>query len=85
MKIDCREATALTSTALERKLSTREILWLAVHRLICGPCRVYKKQMETMRRCAARIAATDDLPRETLPQGARERIRARLQAADEVD
>lgn len=85
MRIDCREATALTYAALERKLSARESLRLTVHSLICGPCRVYKKQMETMRRYAARIVATDDPLPATLPQGARDRIWAKLQAADEAD
>ena len=85
MKIECSEASTLTSASYDRKLTAGEIVRLAIHRLICGPCRLYKKQLETMRRCASRLAGNDEPPRETLKQDARERIRARLQARDKAD
>ena len=66
MKIDCSEASTLTSASYDRKLTAGEIVRLAIHRLICGPCRLYKKQLETMRRCATRLAGNDEPPLETL-------------------
>ena len=80
--VDCREATALAQAALDRPLTPWERLKLGIHRLICGPCRIYQRQIEMLRRVSAELGrrGTDDA---ALDDGARQRIRARLRGGHE--
>lgn len=71
----CEKASRLASIAHDRRLTPREFVGLWIHRAICGPCRIYRKQLHTLRNAArdlnhAQTVAMDD--------PARERIRARL-------
>jgi len=50
-----------------------------VHRLMCGPCRVYRRQLELLRCHAAKLAASS--PDIRLDGDARDRIRAQLRGA----
>jgi hypothetical protein len=78
----CEKASTLTSIALDRKLTVRESIGLTIHRAICGPCRLYLKQIQLLRRGAQALAepAATERP---LENGARDRIRERLRAARE--
>lgn len=55
--IKCREATRLASEALDRQLSPGERLSLALHRLICPPCRRFAEQLQWMRQMARTFVA----------------------------
>ncbi|WP_369920223.1 zf-HC2 domain-containing protein [Marinomonas polaris] len=47
--IKCKQATQMLSERLDHPLSTKEKMALAMHTAICGPCRQFGKQMETIR------------------------------------
>jgi predicted anti-sigma-YlaC factor YlaD len=78
----CEKAATLTSIALDRKLTLGESVGWIIHRALCGPCRMYLKQMQTLRRGTRALAepAAEEPPLET---AARERIREQLRAAQE--
>ena len=77
----CQEASQLTSAEFDRTLSFSERLRLGLHRLICGPCRLYRRQMALLRAQVERLAKTHTTT--TLDDAARARIRARLRAPAE--
>ena len=77
--IDCREATQLTSAELDRPLTRRERIRLSLHRLLCAPCRFYRRQLELLRNQAAKLAESS--PDVGLDEQARERIRTHLRSA----
>lgn len=78
--VDCHEASVLATAAYERPLTLRERLRLALHRLFCGPCRLYKRQLRLLRAQLARLGPTVGNDDAQLDTSARERIRARLRA-----
>tara|TARA_R110001606_G_scaffold384335_1_gene547136 strand:+ start:361 stop:552 length:192 start_codon:yes stop_codon:yes gene_type:complete len=47
--IKCKQATQMLSEKLDRPLSAKEKINLAMHTAMCGPCRQFGKQMETIR------------------------------------
>ena len=47
--IKCKQATQMLSERLDRPLSTKEKMTLAMHTAMCGPCRQFGQQMETLR------------------------------------
>lgn len=47
--IKCKQATQMLSEKLDRMLSAKEKINLAMHTAICTPCRQFGKQMETIR------------------------------------
>jgi hypothetical protein len=47
--IKCKQATQMLSEKLDRPLSGKEKINLAMHTAICTPCRQFGKQMETIR------------------------------------
>lgn len=86
MMIDCREAAVLSSAELDRRLRRGERFSLWLHRLVCPACRLYKRQLEAMRRVARRFgeAPADSgvaSPPARLDDAARARLRERLRAA----
>ncbi|MGH8596426.1 MAG: zf-HC2 domain-containing protein [Gammaproteobacteria bacterium] len=79
--INCREATTLAIAAQDRRLSLS--LWrrlqLSLHWLICARCRIYRRQLETMRDAAQALRETPlATPGGGLSEDARKRLRARL-------
>lgn len=80
--LDCRGATELAQSGLDRRLSHWARFTLGLHRLLCGPCRVYKRQIAQLRRLTLQLRGADEGgPR--LATTARERIRARLSSASD--
>jgi predicted anti-sigma-YlaC factor YlaD len=75
--LDCRQATELAQAGLDRPLSAWARCKLALHRLVCEPCRIYKRQVVQLRRLTAGLRDTAE-PSPQLDSAARERIRARL-------
>lgn len=88
--IDCREAAMLSSAELDRPLQRGERLSLWLHRLVCPACRLYKRQLEAMRRVARRFGDTSTEPGAQPPpvrldEAARARLRERLRDAARGD
>lgn len=59
MRLTCKQATALVSQGLDRKLSPGERLTLRLHLLICSACSKFVRQSEFIRRAARRMANHD--------------------------
>ncbi|MGE3772295.1 MAG: hypothetical protein AB7I32_05180 [Gammaproteobacteria bacterium] len=80
--LNCREAVALAHAEEDRLLTLRERVGLALHRLYCAPCRLYRRQLDLMRAVMAGLRAT---PPEAppMPDALRERLRQRLAARDD--
>jgi len=59
--IKCKQATQMLSEKLDRPLSAKEKMSLAVHTAICPPCRLFGKQMETIREISKSYTKTPDV------------------------
>lgn len=77
MMMNCEKASTLASAAFDRKLSLVEFLGVWAHRIICAPCRAYRKQLLTLRRHLVRLG-DDAAPAAPMDSAAKDRIRARL-------
>ncbi len=62
MRLTCKQATALISQGLDRRLSRWERLILRLHLLICDACGHFEKQSAFIRRAMRRLAGDDDAP-----------------------
>ncbi|MBM3342453.1 MAG: zf-HC2 domain-containing protein [Betaproteobacteria bacterium] len=56
MRLTCKQAAALLSQGLDRKLSPWERTRLRLHLLACDACRNFVKQIEFIRRAIRRVA-----------------------------
>lgn len=75
----CREATRLQSEALDHPLGLWKRIGLRIHLVLCTWCRRYGKQIGFLRSAAQRQEEHEkSLPPQSLPSGARERIKRRL-------
>ena len=74
----CEQASTVASAAFDRRLTVSEFIGLWIHRALCAPCRIYRKQLIAMRQRASTLAeeAPTDAP---MDGSAKDRIRARLQ------
>ncbi len=77
--LTCKEASALVSQSLDRRLGWRERALLRLHLWACDACTLFRRQMEFLRAAARqyarRSAAVESL---RLSDGARERIKRTL-------
>ena len=71
----CKDVTELTSEAFDRKLTFAERIQLTIHRMICPPCRTYKRQMNLLKENLDRLPGQSN---ESMNSDAKERIRERL-------
>ncbi|MGB1882408.1 MAG: hypothetical protein ACPHUF_00770 [Gammaproteobacteria bacterium] len=76
----CEKASRLTLIERERTLTPGEKIGLTFHRLICGPCRLYRKQIETMQNVASRLGTPGEADTVAMAGDVKARIRARLAA-----
>ncbi len=74
----CEQASTVASAAFDRRLSVSEFIGLWIHRALCGPCRIYRKQLLAMRR-RARVLTEESPTTAPMDDAAKDRIRARLQ------
>lgn len=75
--LDCRKASELAQASLDRPLSRWVRFQLGAHRLICAPCRMYKRQLAQLRRLGSQLRDSAGST-QRLDDAARERIRAYL-------
>ena len=73
----CRTAAELSGRSLDAPLSIPERVGLAVHTLLCGPCRRFRRQLARLD-AVCRGAADEATGDATLPTEARKRIAAAL-------
>lgn len=82
MIVSCKKAAKIASDALERRLSLRERIGLATHGMMCRACRLYIKQLRTIRLVARRYAQEELSPTITsqkpAPNDVRKRIKDKL-------
>ncbi|MBR0565871.1 zf-HC2 domain-containing protein [Azoarcus sp. L1K30] len=55
--LTCKEATRLSSEALDRELNLRERLSLRMHILMCTGCTNFEEQMRHLRKITRRYAS----------------------------
>jgi len=79
--VSCEEATTLALAGCDRTLRRGERLRLALHRLFCTPCRIYRRQLTQLRAFSARLNGQPPAPEQALPDDARARLAARLRSA----
>jgi len=72
--LTCKQASALVSQSLDRRLSWHERLALRAHLWVCDACARFKRQMTFLRAAMRRT----DRPLLTLTPDARKRIGRRL-------
>ncbi|MGR8920518.1 MAG: zf-HC2 domain-containing protein [Gammaproteobacteria bacterium] len=82
--INCERVAALTREGRDRPLGRWLTLKLTIHRFICGPCRFYKRQLDTLGRAAAALGE-DAGAQVAMDDAARDRIRERLRAAQRTE
>ena len=59
MMLSCRDTTRLASEALDQPLSWWQRLQVAMHLMMCGPCRRARRLMRLLRDAAARLGQED--------------------------
>jgi hypothetical protein len=85
--LSCKEYSQLVSEELDRPLSLWDRASMAMHRLMCPPCTVIRKQIDLLRE-GCRYVPSDN-PDETdercvLPDEARQRIKTILRETHKV-
>lgn len=75
----CERASELTSASYDRRLTPTEFIGLWIHRALCEPCRIYRRQMLKLREHAGKLGDTPP-PDAALDTAAKDRIRERLRA-----
>lgn len=77
--LTCREATRLSASAMDRPLTIRERGNLFIHRLLCGYCRNYRRQLRLLRKWTRRLGRPD-VPTGAagMPSASASRIKKRL-------
>ena len=80
--LSCKEASALASSELDRKLPLLQRLGLRTHLMMCKYCRRYKKQLQMLRDMARQYEAMElsASPSERLSPEAVDRIANKLKA-----
>ena len=79
--LNCKEFSRLLSEGLDRPLSTWDRASMAMHRLICPPCNMIRKQIDMLRKtCRYLPSDSSDGTDETciLPDDVRMRIKKML-------
>lgn len=67
MMLSCKEASRLSSQALDRKLATGERFALRFHLMLCGACTRVDRQFRFLRRAMAEMPAPARTSDETKP------------------
>lgn len=76
--LNCKEFSQLVSEGFDRPLSMWDRASIAMHRLMCPPCKVIKKQIDMLRKSCRYIPSDDPDATDItcdLPDDARKRIK----------
>jgi len=76
--LSCKDVTRLLSESMDHSLPLGKRVGVRLHLLVCKFCARYERQLLLIRETVQRLAATEDVPGETLSAEARERIRKAL-------
>ncbi|MFZ0709893.1 MAG: hypothetical protein WAM53_07625 [Terrimicrobiaceae bacterium] len=78
--LTCREATRLAANAMDRSLTARERVKLAMHGVLCSYCRNYRRQLRFLRKCVRRMSDPNaSAVRSELPAASASRIKGALE------
>ena len=58
--LTCKEVSRLASQGLDRRLGFAERVRLHLHLCLCEGCRNFRKQLDFLRRAAARLGGPDE-------------------------
>ncbi len=80
MKLSCRDVSALVSEQMDRDLPFFRRLRLKFHLTICGACKNYQTQLETLKRMCASMGEEDSAVKQdiSLSPPAKEKIKQAL-------
>lgn len=59
--LSCRDASRLTSQALDKPLNLRERFGLRLHLFICLGCQVFARQLQQIRKTCQRIESSEGI------------------------
>lgn len=79
----CRAASELTAVEGHRRLSLLERISLGIHRIICAPCRAYKKQIQHFNAAMKQIKEQDVAPKFKMDAEARKRISEKMKQSQQ--
>ncbi len=86
MLISCRRATELTSQELDTELTFHRRFVLGAHRLVCGACRRFRKQLIDIDRALEEFWNETNGPADVrMPDESKTRIREVLKSATSDD
>ncbi len=77
---NCRETTRLASESLEHPLSLRQRMQVAMHLMMCGPCRRARRIMQFLHDAWGRLGR-GDFEQLLADQSLTPEVRARIKAA----
>jgi hypothetical protein len=81
MMLSCRDTTRLASESLEHPLTWWQRMKIAMHMMMCGPCRRARRLMQFLRDAFRRLSKDDSenlLTEQALAPEVRERIKEAL-------
>ena len=82
LTLHCDESTRLVSNQFDGEPLSRAERWaVRFHELCCRPCRRFRQQVLLLQRAAQELARRDNSSSETIPEEARQRIKAHLRQA----
>lgn len=64
LMLSCKEASRLTSDALDRRLGMGERIALGMHLALCAGCKRVDRQFRLLRRAMAEVSGPDQAPDE---------------------
>ena len=79
----CKVASELTAIEGHRRLSLSERISLGIHRVICAPCRAYKKQFRHFNKAMQQINEQDVSRKFNMDDQVRQRISDKMKQSQQ--
>lgn len=80
MMLSCRDTTRLASESLDHRLTLWQRMQVAMHMMMCGPCRRARRLMQFLRDAFGRLN-TDDFQQLSMEQSLTPDVRERIKEA----
>lgn len=80
MMLSCRDTTRLASESLDHRLTLWQRMQVAMHMMMCGPCRRARRLMQSLRDVFGRLN-TDDFQQLSMEQSLTPDVRERIKEA----